>query len=79
MILSSLFEVVPIFTFIHHWERRWIRELQLRNENKILRDSTQDGLLSCEGRSYGQSTRKIFSSEDIGITLIGNLKVSWSV
>lgn len=68
-----------MFTFINHWERTWIRELQVRNENKILRDSNQYSLLSCEGRSYGQSTRKIFSSEDIGITLIGNLKVSWSV
>ncbi|KAF3446226.1 hypothetical protein FNV43_RR11405 [Rhamnella rubrinervis] len=68
--------VAPIFSSICHWEGTWIRELQLKNENKILRDSNQYNLLSCEGRSYCRPIRKIFSSEDIGIILIGNLKIS---
>lgn len=46
------------------------------NDIKILQDNKQYSLLSCEGRSYGQSIKKVFSSEDIGILLIGSLKVS---
>ncbi|XP_015884731.3 CST complex subunit CTC1 isoform X3 [Ziziphus jujuba] len=73
--------VVPLFSFIRHFQDTWIRNLHLGNDNKILsnkilQDNNQHSLLSCEGRSYGQSIRKVFPSEDIGIVLIGSLKIS---
>lgn len=73
--------MVPLFSFIRHFQDTWIRNLHLGNDNKILsnkilQDNNQHSLLSCEGRSYGQSIRKVFPSEDIGIVLIGSLKVS---
>lgn len=48
--------------------------IQLEHD-KTLQKENLHSLLLCEGRPYDQSIRKIFSSEDIGIVLIGNLKV----
>lgn len=33
-------------------------------------------LPSCEGKSYSRKTRRIVSSEDLGVVLMGTLKVS---
>lgn len=56
-----------------------MRSLKLENNCRKFHDDKQCSLQLCEGRSYVQSIRKIFSSEDIGITLIGSLKVSGCV
>lgn len=53
-----------------------MRALNLEGNSRKLHDDKQYSRQLCEGRSYVQSIRKIFSSEDIGITLIGSLKVS---
>ncbi|KAL5558189.1 hypothetical protein UlMin_034400 [Ulmus minor] len=69
--------VVPVSSFICHCESIWLRTLQLEN-NKISHGDKLNSLLLCERNSYGQSIKKIFSSKDIGIILIGSLKISSS-
>ncbi|KAB2079641.1 hypothetical protein ES319_A05G018200v1 [Gossypium barbadense] len=61
--------VVPISNFIHHCENFWIKEL-LPSDNILP--------VSCGGRYYQQSIRKAFQSEDLGIILVGTLKISLS-
>ncbi|OMO74877.1 CST complex subunit CTC1-like protein [Corchorus olitorius] len=61
--------VVPISSFIHHCETLWIK-------TSIQLDNVQPG--SCGGKSYLHSKRKTFQSEDIGIILVGSLKISTS-
>ncbi|XVF74156.1 hypothetical protein PTKIN_Ptkin13bG0037500 [Pterospermum kingtungense] len=59
--------VVPISNFIHHCEAIWIKA-QLPFDNVPPR--------SCGGKSYLPSIRKTFQSEDLGIILVGILKMS---
>ncbi|XP_024017091.1 CST complex subunit CTC1, partial [Morus notabilis] len=72
---GNLMLIVPIVTFINHCHAKWMRMIQLEHD-KTLQKENLYSLLLCEGRPYDQSIRKIFSSEDIGIVLIGNLKIS---
>ncbi|XP_062097662.1 CST complex subunit CTC1 isoform X2 [Humulus lupulus] len=72
---SDLKLVVPLSTFIHHCDGTWMRTVQLQNV-KELQENNLYSRFSCEGRSYDQPIRKVFSSEDIGVVLIGNLKIS---
>lgn len=65
---------MPIVTFINHCHATWMRTVQLENV-RTLQEEKLYSLLICEGRPYEQSIRKVFSSEDIGIVLIGNLEV----
>ncbi|XVE55950.1 hypothetical protein DITRI_Ditri03aG0198400 [Diplodiscus trichospermus] len=59
--------VLPISSFIHHCETIWIKtQLQFHNVRPR----------SCGGKSYLQSKRKTFQSEDLGIVLVGMLKIS---
>lgn len=53
-----------------------MRAVQLENSCEKLHDDKKYSLQFCEGRSHVQSVRKIFSSEDIGVSLMGSLKVS---
>lgn len=53
-----------------------MRRLRLEKDCKKLCEKNQFSLLPCEGRFYGRSVRKIFTSQDIGIILLGSLKVS---
>ncbi|KAK6245301.1 hypothetical protein SCA6_008391 [Theobroma cacao] len=59
--------VVTISSFIHHCETLWIKTL---SQLDIVHPR------SCGGKSYPPSKRKTFQSEDLGIVLVGRLKVS---
>ncbi|GMI92795.1 conserved telomere maintenance component 1 [Hibiscus trionum] len=59
--------VVPISGFIHHCEIFWIKAL-LPSDNILP--------VSCVGKYYQRSKRKAFRSEDLGISLVGMLKMS---
>ncbi|XP_022768824.1 CST complex subunit CTC1 isoform X2 [Durio zibethinus] len=58
--------VVPISSFIHHCEAIWIKAV-------LPLDNVQPR--SCGGKSYLPSQRKTFKSEDLGIVLVGMLKI----
>ncbi|KAF3974532.1 hypothetical protein CMV_002140 [Castanea mollissima] len=68
--------VMPISSFICHCEATWMRMLQQENDCKNICENNQFDPQSCEGRFYGQSIKKIITSEDMGISLLGSLKVS---
>ena len=70
------FQVMPISSFICHCEITWMRMLRLENDCKNFCENNQLSFQSCQGRFYGQSVKKILTSEDIGIILLGSLKVS---
>ncbi|KAK9929523.1 hypothetical protein M0R45_026619 [Rubus argutus] len=74
--MGNLNLAIPLSLFICHCEPTWMTALKLENNCRKFHDDKQYSLQLCEGRSYVQSIRKIFSSEDIGITLIGSLKNS---
>ncbi|CAB4296424.1 unnamed protein product [Prunus armeniaca] len=74
--IGNLNLVVPLSIFICHCEALWMRALQLENSCEKLHDDKKYSLQLCEGRSHVQSVRKIFSSEDMGVSLMGSLKVS---
>ncbi|KAK8644862.1 hypothetical protein V6N13_118724 [Hibiscus sabdariffa] len=59
--------VVPISSFIHHCEIFGIKAL-LPSDNILP--------VSCVGNYYQRSKRKVFRSEDLGIILVGLLKIS---
>ncbi|KAM4129576.1 hypothetical protein ACJW30_01G033900 [Castanea mollissima] len=67
--------VMPISSFICHCEATWMRMLQ-QEDCKNICENDQFDPQSCEGRFYGQSIKKIITSEDMGISLLGSLKVS---
>ncbi|XP_060958065.1 CST complex subunit CTC1 isoform X3 [Cannabis sativa] len=74
---SDLKLVVPLATFIHHCDATWMRTVQLKKDrDKELQENNLYSLFLCEGRSYDQPIRNVFSSEDIGIVLIGSLQIS---
>ncbi|KAF2309889.1 hypothetical protein GH714_005501 [Hevea brasiliensis] len=69
--------VAPISTFLHHCEVMWMKALlQMESNFYILRDESQFDLVSCEGRSHSRTLRRMFHSEDIGVSLLGSLKIS---
>lgn len=72
---SPFFQVIPILGFIQHCEATWMRILQLENDSKKFSENNQFSVQSCEGRFYNLSVRKILRGKDIGILLLGNLKV----
>ncbi|KAG6674780.1 hypothetical protein I3842_15G062100 [Carya illinoinensis] len=73
---DSLKLVIPISCFFHHCEATWMRILQLKSDCKKLCVNNLFSLQSCEGRLYDRSVRKILTSDDIGIILLGSLKIS---
>ncbi|XP_030950352.1 CST complex subunit CTC1 isoform X1 [Quercus lobata] len=72
---NNLKLVMPISSFICHCEATWMRMLQRENDCKNICENNQFNLQSCEGRFYGRSIKKIITSEDMGISLLGSLKV----
>ncbi|XP_022139502.1 CST complex subunit CTC1 isoform X2 [Momordica charantia] len=75
----SLVTVVPISVLIFHCKFTWMRTTRLKNERVIMCEYDQFNqfrLLSCGGRSFHQTTRKVYRSEDIGFVLVGSLKIS---
>ncbi|XP_059453022.1 CST complex subunit CTC1 isoform X2 [Corylus avellana] len=73
---DSLKLVMPISSFIRYCEATWTRMLRLEKDCKKMFEKNQFSLLPCEGRFYGRSVRKILTSQDIGIILLGSLKIS---
>lgn len=49
--------------------------LQMERNFHILHDDTQFNLVSFKGRSPSMTLRRMFRSEDIGVSLLGSLKV----
>ncbi|KAL3514557.1 hypothetical protein ACH5RR_027274 [Cinchona calisaya] len=76
---SLLKLVVPISCFWSDFENRWIKML-LDSENNFdfMNSMKERDYVSCSGRSYANLKRKIFLSQDTGVVLLGNLKVSLS-
>ncbi|KAI9200887.1 hypothetical protein LWI28_014534 [Acer negundo] len=69
--------VVPISSFIYYCEATWITALlQLDNDNHTMCENNRFSFLSHEAKSFGWSKWRIFPSEDIGIVLLGSLKIS---
>ncbi|KAJ7958119.1 CST complex subunit CTC1 isoform X1 [Quillaja saponaria] len=70
--------VIPMSSFIHHVMTTWLRMLKSSEECKMFPGNRAFSFLSCEGRSYAQSVRRILPSKDLGVALLGNLKISLS-
>ncbi|XP_031273380.1 CST complex subunit CTC1 isoform X2 [Pistacia vera] len=69
--------VLPISCFTYHCEAKGIKMLlQSDSDRHLLCENNQISSLSSSGKSYGQSKRRIFPSEDMDIVLLGSLKVS---
>lgn len=69
--------VAPISSFIYHCEATWIKLLlEFDNDRHLLCKNNRCIFLSSEDKSYGRSKRQIVPSEDIGIVLLGSLKIS---
>lgn len=78
MIVSLLpvCQVLPISYFVSHFEVTHTEKmLHFEKECEKMGNTNQVSILSCEGRSYRQKVKKILSSEDRGIILVGSLKV----
>ncbi|KAM1133584.1 hypothetical protein ACFX19_043527 [Malus domestica] len=74
--IGNLNLVVPLSIFICRCEALWMKAVQLESNCGNFHDNKKYSLQFCEGTSHVQSVRKIFSSEDLGVTLIGSLKTS---
>ncbi|XP_043714330.1 CST complex subunit CTC1-like isoform X2 [Telopea speciosissima] len=69
--------VVPITNFISHCEAIWLKTLvQMNKDPETIRKRKKFRLLPCEGNSYGRLVRRIISSEDLALVLMGNLEIS---
>ncbi|KAL7262069.1 hypothetical protein ACSBR1_000450 [Camellia fascicularis] len=69
--------VVPISNFIGHCEATWMKMLLEWETNfGLTYNSEKYSRLSCEGLSHSLSTRRILHSEDMGVVLLGQVKIS---
>ncbi|OVA10488.1 CST complex subunit CTC1 [Macleaya cordata] len=76
---SPLKLVIPISNFISHCEAMWGTVLlEMQNDSEVIGKKKSFSLCSCERQSYCQMIRRIMSSEDLGIVLMGTLQVSLS-
>ncbi|XP_052733729.1 CST complex subunit CTC1 isoform X3 [Vigna angularis] len=82
MYASSLFpwsifqtQVIPISIFICHCIHTLLRIMKSENHCKLLPIGNQFSILSREARYNGRSLRRIIQSEDVGVVLLGYLKV----
>ncbi|KAF5740713.1 CST complex subunit CTC1 [Tripterygium wilfordii] len=74
---ANLKLVAPTTVFLHWCEAMWTKTLlQSRNNCHALCDEEGFNLLTCDRRSYRQSLRKTFRSNDVGIVLVGRLMIS---
>ncbi|KAL9172439.1 hypothetical protein ABFS82_03G047100 [Erythranthe guttata] len=71
--------VLPIANLISYYEASWKKILDDQdNFSGLVYDSNQKKPLCCEGRSYVQSVKRVFHTEEIGVLVLGTLKVSLS-
>ncbi|XP_059636886.1 CST complex subunit CTC1 isoform X2 [Cornus florida] len=71
--------VVPISNFVSHCETTWLRLLlEKKNGCDLICNGNQYSFLSCEGRSSDLPLRRFLQSEDVGVVLLGSLKISQS-
>ncbi|KAJ8437654.1 hypothetical protein Cgig2_028592 [Carnegiea gigantea] len=73
---GSLSLAVPFSNFVNNCDRMWVKSLlQMESGLKILEDCSQVNHFFEQNRLLDQSIRKILPSKDIGVSLLGNLKV----
>ncbi|KOM26143.1 hypothetical protein LR48_Vigan233s001000 [Vigna angularis] len=72
---SFLKLVIPISIFICHCIHTLLRIMKSENHCKLLPIGNQFSILSREARYNGRSLRRIIQSEDVGVVLLGYLKV----
>ncbi|PSS31397.1 CST complex subunit like [Actinidia chinensis var. chinensis] len=71
--------VVPISNFISHCEATWMKLLlEGETDSDLMNNNEKYSRLSCEGLTYSQSTRRVLHNEDIGVILLGSVKISTS-
>ncbi|XP_052202596.1 CST complex subunit CTC1 isoform X2 [Diospyros lotus] len=68
--------VVPISNFINHCEATWMKMLlEWESDSNLMYNYDMYGHPSCEGFPYSQPIRRILRSEDMGVVLLGCIKV----
>lgn len=73
--LCCFFQVVPMSIFIFHCIDTLLRMLKSENHCKLLSVGNHFSILSHEVRFDGRPIRRIIQSVDLGIVLLGCLKV----
>ncbi|XP_051123646.1 CST complex subunit CTC1 isoform X2 [Andrographis paniculata] len=69
--------VLSIADLISYCETSWKKILEYeKNTSGFVDGINQKRLLSCGGRSYFQSIKRVLHSEEIGVHLLGTLKIS---
>ncbi|KAK7243336.1 hypothetical protein RIF29_38129 [Crotalaria pallida] len=68
--------IIPMSILLYHCIDTLLRKLKLENHCEVLPVRSHSKLLSCEARYDGISVRRIISSEDVGVALIGYLKLN---
>eukprot|EP00268_Persea_americana_P000491 TRINITY_DN10165_c0_g1_i8.p2 TRINITY_DN10165_c0_g1~~TRINITY_DN10165_c0_g1_i8.p2 ORF type:complete len:157 (+),score=26.20 TRINITY_DN10165_c0_g1_i8:434-904(+) len=67
---------VPISNFVSECQAMWVTLFpQMLKDAKTIGTNHCASLPSCEGKSYSRKTRRIVSSEDLGVVLMGTLKI----
>lgn len=71
--------MLPVANLVSYCEAAWKKVLN-SEENCLdfMGGINQKGLLRCGGRSYEQSIRRVLRSEEIGVVVLGTLKVSYA-
>ncbi|XP_020206690.1 CST complex subunit CTC1 isoform X2 [Cajanus cajan] len=72
---SFLKLVMPMSIFICHCIHTLLRILKSENRGKLLPVGNHFTILSREARYNGRSVRRIVRSEDVGVILLGHLKI----
>ncbi|TKY68592.1 CST complex subunit CTC1 [Spatholobus suberectus] len=67
--------VIPMSIFICHCIHTLLRILKSENQCKLLPVGNHFSILSREARYNGRSVRRIVRSEDVGVVLLGYLKI----
>jgi hypothetical protein len=74
--ISMIFlQVVPFSIFIHHCINTLQRALKSESPCKLLSIGNHLSILPRPAKYNGRSVRRIISSEDVGVVLLGYLKV----
>ncbi|KAK7405405.1 hypothetical protein VNO78_06677 [Psophocarpus tetragonolobus] len=68
--------VIPMCIFISHCIHTLLRILKLENHCKLLPVGNHFSILSREVRYSGRSVRQIIRSEEVGVVLLGYLKIN---
>ncbi|KAL2455141.1 conserved telomere maintenance component 1 [Abeliophyllum distichum] len=76
---SSLKLVPPISSLISSCEARWKKMLyDWKNSSDCMANINRKNTISCGGCIYAQSMRKLLRTEEIGVIVLGTLKISSS-